>query len=168
MRARSGSIIDRIRTAAIIRAVLLLKEPSLLEENGGLVNHNSHGLIQSIWHRNGWVKRAMTSKRRSFPMLFIKDAIAFQQMIHTYMECNGIPDALVVNADETAAPIIPQSRYTMAVRGSNAVSGVAIDDKRCLTVMLAGAMNGAPLGIQMIYRGICLCFFRGRHFCVFL
>ncbi len=41
-----------------------------------------------------------------------------------------IPDALIINWDQTAMKIVPSSSWTMEKRGTKRVEIVAIDDKR--------------------------------------
>lgn len=64
-----------------------------------------------------------------------------------------IPDALVVNSDQTGIPLVPSSDYTRAAKGAKDVSTHGHGDKRQITVVPSTAANGESLPMQVIYQG---------------
>ena len=64
-----------------------------------------------------------------------------------------IPAELVINFDQTALNIVPTSDWTMEAEGSKRVEIIAKDDKRQITAVLAGTLNGDFLPCQIIYQG---------------
>ncbi len=52
-----------------------------------------------------------------------------------------IPDALIINWDQTAMKIVPSSSWTMEKRGTKRVEIVAIDDKRQITAVFGCSLS---------------------------
>ena len=63
-----------------------------------------------------------------------------------------IPAELVINFDQTALNIVPTSDWTMEAEGSKRVE-IITKDKRQITAVLAGTLNGDILPCQIIYQG---------------
>ena len=76
-------------------------------------------------------------------LLKIKNVIAMDE----------IPAQLVINFDQTGLNIVPTSDWTMAAEGSKRVEVIGKDDKRQLTAVLAGTLDGDFLPPQIIYQG---------------
>ena len=57
-----------------------------------------------------------------------------------------------INFDQTALNIVPTSDWTMEAEGSKRVEIIAKDDKRQITAVLAGTLDGDFLPCQIIYQ----------------
>ena len=64
-----------------------------------------------------------------------------------------IPDPLILNWDHTALKYVPVSCWTMAEQGAKKVSIAGIDDKRQITGVFTGTLDGQFLPVQLIYQG---------------
>ena len=64
-----------------------------------------------------------------------------------------IPGELIVNWDQTGVNYTPVSSWTMQSEGAKKVEIVAKDDKRQITVVIAGSLKGDILPLQIIYQG---------------
>ena len=64
-----------------------------------------------------------------------------------------IPKDLILNWDQTAVNYVPVSNWNMAKEGSKKVPIAGIDDKQQITIVLAAAMNGKLLPLQLVYQG---------------
>ena len=64
-----------------------------------------------------------------------------------------IPDALIINWDQTGINYVPVSQWTMAKEGLKRVEVAGVDDKRQITAMFAGSLSGDFLPPQIVYQG---------------
>ena len=64
-----------------------------------------------------------------------------------------IPAQLVINFDQTGLNIVPTLDWTMEAEGSKRVEVTGKDDKRQLTAVLVGTLDGDFLPSQIIYQG---------------
>ena len=69
---------------------------------------------------------------------------------------NEIPTELIINNyywGQTGVNYIPVSLWTMQGEGAKKVEIIAKDDKRQITVVIAGSLKGDTLPLQIIYQG---------------
>ena len=64
-----------------------------------------------------------------------------------------IPPELVINWDHTGISIVPESSWTIKLKGSKRVEIVGISDKCQITAVLCGTMKEELLPFQLIYQG---------------
>ena len=69
------------------------------------------------------------------------------------MEFDEIPMDMIVNWDHTGINYVPVSSWTMAAEGSKRVEIGGLTDKRQITLVVAGSMNGDILPFQVLYSG---------------
>lgn len=69
------------------------------------------------------------------------------------IEMEEIPHSLVFNWDQTAISIVPGSTWTMEIKGAKRVEMVGTSDKRQITAVVCGTMDGKVLPFQLIYEG---------------
>ena len=62
-----------------------------------------------------------------------------------------IPSSLVINWDQTGIAIVPGSTWSMAPQGSRRVETAGMGDKRQITAVFAGTIDGKFLPFQLIY-----------------
>ena len=72
--------------------------------------------------------------------------------IRGVIDMEEIPQDLILNWNQTAVHYVPVSNWTMAVEGSKKVAIAGIDDKRQITLVLAGTMIGKLLLCQLVYQ----------------
>jgi len=70
--------------------------------------------------------------------------------IRELVKMEEIPPDLILNWDQTAVNYVPVSNWTMGKEGSKSVAG--IDDKRQINFVLAAAMTGKLLPLQLVYQ----------------
>ena len=82
------------------------------------------------------------------------------QMKHTYLtqvsgmvKVHKIPSELVINWDQAGVNLIPSQNWTMEQLGSSHVEIAGINDKRQITLTLAGSMSGELLPLRLVYQG---------------
>ena len=73
--------------------------------------------------------------------------------IEAIVDLEDIPHELILNWDQTAINYLPISNWTIARQGSKKVKIAGVDDKRQITVALAGSLTGELLPLQLVYQG---------------
>jgi len=71
-----------------------------------------------------------------------------------------IPPDLILNWDQAAINYVPVSNWTMAKEGSKSVPVAGIDDKCQITLVLAAAMTGKLLPLQLLYQSKTKAYYR--------
>ena len=64
-----------------------------------------------------------------------------------------IPPKLIINWDQAGVKLVPSQNWTMEQQGASRVEIACINDKRQITVTLAGSMSGELLPMQLLYQG---------------
>ncbi|KAJ7062655.1 hypothetical protein C8F01DRAFT_947638, partial [Mycena amicta] len=77
---------------------------------------------------------------------------AFLRRAYTIKE-HKIPDAMVINSDQTGVIFLPGSRMTWTPKGSKQVAIVGQEEKRAFTAFLSVTASGDTLGIQSVFGG---------------
>ena len=99
------------------RGVVRKMYPELLPANGGLL-HLGKSWATSLMRPMKYSKREATKAARRKPAQFplVKQWFLFQaeQVIYN----RNIPEALIVNMDQTAVRMVPAGNWTMAAKGS--------------------------------------------------
>lgn len=150
----AGGVVNGTVLAGLIIGVLTAEAPWMLKANGGAVDPYSKTLHQSMFARWGFAKRRGTSSRKNMPETEVNEKKnKFVAEVKQKVDDNHIPDALIINWDETSVDCIPQNNYTMDVRGVGTVKIVGKGDKRNVSGVFAAARDGSKLPAQIIYEG---------------
>ena len=92
----------------------------------------------SFFGRYGYVKRKGTRTARKLPDDFEMVKAAFLGRVADIVKTHKISPSMIVNFDQTGAKIIPVDEWPLEIKWSKQVDIVTLDDKRELTVLLAG------------------------------
>jgi len=68
-----------------------------------------------------------------------------------------IPSELVLNWDQTEIMIVPSSSWTMHERSATRVELTGLKDKKQITAIFCGSIQGDFLPLQLIYKGTSCC-----------
>ena len=101
----------------------------------------------------GLVKRRSSTKAKVDVKDFEELKKKFLQDINNVIQMDEIPADLIINFDQTGINYVPVSSWTMEKEGSKRVEITGKDDKRQITAVLAGTVNGNFLPVQLIYKG---------------
>ena len=66
---------------------------------------------------------------------------------------HSIPQALIINLDETGLKLLPVSDWALGLQGTTKVKVVGVDDKREITGVVTASMAGELLPLQLLYTG---------------
>jgi hypothetical protein len=147
-----GGKVNRHIVLAAARGILSRNQPSLLQVNNGK-HLLTNSWAKSLLRRMKFVKRKGTKAAKKVPANFEDIRAAFLNRVHDKVQQYQIPPELIANFDETGAPYIPVSDWTMEEQGANQVPMFGYDDKRQMTVFLGIAASGDLLPCQLIYEG---------------
>ena len=149
-----GSPINPQVMASAIICVLSTRAPWQLKSNGGPIDPMSRSLRASMYRRYNMRRRAVTSSRKNLTAdELLRKRKEFSRGVKRWVREYDIPDALVINWDETSLPVMPTTDFTMAVRGARTVKIAGHDDKRAVTGLVGVARDGTMLPLQIIYTG---------------
>jgi hypothetical protein len=149
---KAGGIVNRRITISTALGIIRARKPSLLIENGGVVNVNKFW-ADSILARLQMTRRRGTKAAKKLPENFDEMKANFLERISSKVRRFSIPVQLIINLDETGARIVPVSAWTLEKKGAKSVPITSIDDKREITVVLACTAAGELLCPQIIYQG---------------
>ena len=71
----------------------------------------------------------------------------------TTVTIEDIPAELILNWDQTGIKIVPSSTWTMDGQGSKRVEVAGVGDKRMITAVFGGSLEGNFLLVQVICQG---------------
>ena len=147
-----GGIVNTSIAIAAATGIIRWYDSNLLAGNGGHITLTKHW-GQYLLERMGYVKRKATSKAKITVENLASLKKQFLLNIRGVVEMKKVPQDLILNWDQTAVHYAPVSNLTMAMEGSKKVSIAGIDDKRQIILVLAAAMTGKLLPLQLVYQG---------------
>ena len=69
------------------------------------------------------------------------------------MLLHGIPDELIINANQTPSKCLATDNITMEAKGQKHISRAGSSDKKSITLTVCELLNGKILPLQLIYKG---------------
>ena len=148
----SGGPISTTLVLASAKGLFKKANPPILIEYGGHLKLEK-SWARSILQRMNFTKRKGTKAARHRPEDFEIIQGKFHRRIARRVKKYKIPDALVINWDQTGVEVIPSGKWTMNQKGDKQVEIKGIDDKRQYTALLACTLSGELLPPQILYQG---------------
>lgn len=144
----AGLGISRLHLRARILRLVSDMCPSILASNGGWLTCHD-GLLREIEKEMNLGRRAATTaKRGAVDSMENMRSLFIARVAYTCSAFN-IPKCLVFHMDETGVKLLPVSQSTLCVRGAKAVTIRHSDDKRQVTCIVAGDLEGSILPGQV-------------------
>lgn len=135
-----------------MKAFILARAPEIVSSHGGHFKV-SHSYVRR-WCRDhlGWSFRKPTSMASKLPADWEQKGQLFKFCIAYLVYTWYVPQALVVNMDQTTVHFLPvRNERTYIARGSRDVSIVGRGDKRQVMVVVACSVGGDVLPFQVIF-----------------
>ena len=98
-------------------------------------------------------KRPASSKAKVMVENFEEVKKNFLLNVKNVVCMDEIPGELIINWEQTSVNYIPVSSWMMQAEVAKKVEIIAKDDKRQITVVIAGSLKGDTLPLQIIYQG---------------
>ena len=149
---KNGAVINSAIVMGCAEGIVKNHDSNLLHGNGGHIKFTKYW-AQNLLSRMGYVKRRASTKAKVSSTDFEERKAQFIFDIKALAEFEDIPESLIINWDHTGINYVPVSNWTMAREGSKRVDIIGVDDKRQITAVLAGTMDGHFLPPQIIYKG---------------
>ena len=142
---------------AVAKGIVMANDRSLLVENGG------HICLSNDWARKilyrmekegkKMVRRmATTAKIPVAPGLLSEVKLDYQRKFKQLQSWHDIPEALILNFDQTHLPYVCSAKHTLDIRGSKSVPIVGKGKKKQITgTFTTISMAGTFLPMQLIY-----------------
>ena len=149
----NGSPLTAAVAIGAARGLLLAENRNKLAEFGGHIDLNRHWAY-SLYKRMGFVQRkATTAKGKYSPEKFTAEKRKFLDEVVLTVEQEEIPPELIINWDQTGIHFVSSSSWTMEQKGVKRVEVVGQNDKRQITAVFAGTIQGDFLPLQLVYKG---------------
>ena len=147
-----GGVITTAIAMASATAIARKADRNLLSENGGpiLITVN---WAKSLLYRMGFVKRRGSTAMKMTVNNFESVKEQFLLDVQTAVKMEDVPPELLFNWDQTGIIIVPESSWTVELKGSKRVEITGISDKRQITAVFCDTMTGEFLPPQLIYQG---------------
>ena len=134
--------------------IVTAKNQNLLLKYGGHIELNRPWAV-SLLQRMGFVRRLGSTQTKA-----ILSCEQISKSKHTYLtqvigmvKAHDIPPNLVINWDQAGVKLVPLQNWTMEEKGSSRIEVAGINDKRQITLTLAGSLSGELLPLQLLYQG---------------
>lgn len=151
---KAGTPISVPVVLAAAEGVIMAKNRSILLKNGGHIELNRPWAV-SILRRMGFVQRRGSTQTKASlsDQQILRMKYTYLSQISGMVKAHKIPPELIVNWDQAGVKLVPSQNWTMEQQGSSRVEIAGINDKRQITVTLAGSMSGELLPVQLLYQG---------------
>ena len=152
IRSKGGTLTAAVAIGAA-RVLILAENRSKLAEFGGYIDLNRQWAY-SLFKRMGFVRRKATTAKGQYSLdTFAVEKRKFLNEVLLTVEQEEIPPELIINWDQTGIHLVSLSSWTMEEKGVKRVEVIGESDKRQITAVFAGTIQGNFLPLQLIYKG---------------
>jgi hypothetical protein len=149
LRKTGGTVTSAVVLAAAT-GIVQKSNPCLLIDGSLSLNKS---WAKYFLKQNDFVKRKATTKVKISVPNFAALQKQFLLDLKAIVDLEDIPFQLIINWDQTGINYVPVSQWTMEKRGTKRIEVAGINDKRQITAVLAGTMDGDFLLMQLMYQG---------------
>ena len=142
----SGCVVNTRLVLAAARGLIMARNRALLVDYGGSLNPDKPW-AKSLLRRMGFTKRKASTSAWVAVQDFETTKKGFLERITTAVKTHSIPQALIINLDETGLKLVPVSSWTLEQQGTAKIKVAGVDDKREITGVVAASMTGDLLHI---------------------
>ena len=147
-----GTAVTALVVQAAAEGILLALDSTRLAKNGGHVKL-TNTWAKSLLSRMNFTKRKGSTKQKVTIKDFEVVKKQFLQDVVDIATMENIPSRLIVNWDQTGLNLVPCPTWTMEEKGKKRVEIAGLNDKRQITAVLCGNLDGEVLPEQLIYGG---------------
>ena len=155
---KAGTPVSAPVVLAAAEGVITAKNRSVLLKYGGHIELDRPSAVSSL-RRMGFVQRqgSTQTKAKLSDQQISRMKQTYLTQVSGMVKAHKIPPELVINWDQAGVKLIPSQSWTMEEQGSTRVEIAGINDKRQITLTLAGSMSGELLPLQLLYQGKTTC-----------
>ena len=122
--------------------IILSYDRSKLAENGGNIHLNCYWAYSFLRRMNFVQRKATTNESKFLASKFGEVKKSFLTSLHSIVIMEEIPPGLVLNWNQTRIMKIPSTSWTMDQRGAKRVEITGLKDKRQITTVFCGTIQG--------------------------
>ena len=145
-------ILTNFRQKSEADPYFLVNNRALLSENGGSINFTRE-YARLLMNQMNLEKSKGMKMARKRPSDFEALKTDYLGKITTCLHEYDVQEELEINFDRMGLKIVPESKWTLEVKGSKDCSIAALDDKWEITAVTGIMLGGVLLPLQLVYKG---------------
>lgn len=146
----SGSTINSVVISALMKSVLSVHAPSLLDQLSISRRWCRYWLKRKI----GWTFKKATTSGQKLPLDWQQQVSNMRMRVAaTAMTYNITHPCFIVNWDQSGLMLLSTHKYTYHNKKDKQVPMIGLDEKRQITIVVAGCLSGELLPLQLIFTG---------------
>jgi hypothetical protein len=146
----AGSTINSIVISALMKSVLAVQAPQLLEK----LSLSRRWCRYWLKRRLGWRFKKATTSGQKLPKDWQQQVLNMKMRVAATASMHGITHkCFVINWDQTAVMLLSTHKYTYHNKEDKQVPVIGLEEKRQITAVVAGALSGELLPMQLIFTG---------------
>lgn len=147
---KTGCVVNSIAVAALFKSMLRVKAPDLLQS----VSLSRRYCRYWVRRHLGWTYKKATTSGQKLPQDWEDQMKLMLHRAAAAVRTHKIKHpSLVINWDQTGVNLMPTFHYTYHDKKTKQVPVVALDEKRQITAVVASALSGDMLPLQLIFGG---------------
>jgi DDE superfamily endonuclease len=149
-RRDSGHVVNSIVAVSILRSVISARAPHLLDR----MSLSRRWVRQWLRCKCGFTYKKATTSGQKLPTDWKKQVDLMIDRAAAVVSVHKVAHpSLVINWDQSAVVLMPTPVYSYHSKKDKHVSVVGQDEKRQITAVVAGALSGEVLPLQLIFTG---------------
>jgi hypothetical protein len=149
LRGASCSV-NSVIASSIIKAILKEQAPDLLKE----LSISRRWCRRWIRNKLGWTYRKSTTNGQKLPSDWQQQVLNMSHRVAAVLHSRKILfECFIINWDQTAVLIQQPQKYTYNDKKQKQVPVAGSDERRQITAVVAGALSGELLPLQLVFQG---------------
>jgi len=147
---QSGNTINSIVISSVMRSVLAGKAPEMLDK----LSLSRRWCRAWMRRRLGWTYKKATTSGQKLPEQWQERVKDMSIRVAALMATHSITQpCFVINWDQTAVLLLQSQRYTYHDKKERQVPVIGLEEKRQITAVVASALSGELLPLQLLFAG---------------
>jgi hypothetical protein len=147
---QGGSTVNSIVVASVMRSVLSVRAPELLQQ----LSISRRWCRSWLKRRLGWSYKKATTSGQKLPAQWQERVREMKLRVAATVDSHHITHpCFIINWDQTAVLLVQSQKYTYHHTKEKQVPVAGLEEKRQITAVVAGALSGELLPLQLIFAG---------------
>lgn len=146
----AGSTINSIVISGLMKSVLSERAPALLDQ----LALSRRWCRYWLKKRLGWSYKKATTSGQKLPADWVQQVQDMNSRVAAIVGTHNIThECFIINWDQTGVLLLSTHKYTYHNQKEKQVPVIALEEKRQITAVVAGALSGELLPLQLIFTG---------------
>jgi hypothetical protein len=147
---QGGSTVNSLVVASVMRSVLSVRAPELLLQ----LSISRRWCRSWLKRRLGWSYKKATTSGQKLPAQWQERVREMKLRVAATVDSHHITHpCFIINWDQTAVLLVQSQKYTYHHIKEKQVPVAGLEEKRQITAVVAGALSGELLPLQLIFAG---------------